>query len=368
MKKKVLVGILIGISCISLAACSAEKEQNAGTDVVVEAESVTQPTEKPVEETPTAQPVEEVQPTEKPVEEAQPTQKPQEQQQAAELTFEDLSKYSYSFMSGAGGWSTDFKIEKDGFFHGLYHDSDMGSTGEGYENGTFYMCSFEGKFKNLKKISDLCYEMELDTVTYANEAGTSEIIDNVLYAYTDWYGLEGTEVYRVYLPGTPIADLSEEVGMWIRSVREVDTVLDAPAIVNEPQQYGIYSCERQSAKEEAEMVYHSCQDSYDYYLETVQDAYTTMEMFENADCRYQVADDCLNDLWRILKYNVSEERFQTILEEQREWVKQKEAAGEEAAAEFEGGTFAPVSRMDIMAGETLKRCGVLLEYINEYAQ
>ena len=52
------------------------------------------------------------------------------------LTFEDLSKYSYYFSSGAGGWGEEFVIERDGYFKGSFHDSDMGDTGEGYPNGT----------------------------------------------------------------------------------------------------------------------------------------------------------------------------------------------------------------------------------------
>ena len=38
--------------------------------------------------------------------------------QSGDLTFADLAKYSFEFCSGAGGWSTDFEIEKDGSFKG----------------------------------------------------------------------------------------------------------------------------------------------------------------------------------------------------------------------------------------------------------
>ena len=62
--------------------------------------------------------------------------------ESAELTFADLSKYQFEFCSGAGGWSEEFTIEKDGYFTGKYHDSDMGSTGEGYDNGTLYCCTY----------------------------------------------------------------------------------------------------------------------------------------------------------------------------------------------------------------------------------
>lgn len=50
--------------------------------------------------------------------------------------FAFLSHNDFSFSSGAGGWSTDFEIEQDGSFSGSYHDSEFGSTGDGYPGGT----------------------------------------------------------------------------------------------------------------------------------------------------------------------------------------------------------------------------------------
>ena len=77
------------------------------------------------------------------------------------LTFADLAALQFEFCSGAGGWSTDFTIEKDGSFSGVYHDSDMGDTGDGYPNGTMYYCNFSGHFTNLTKVDDDTYEMSL---------------------------------------------------------------------------------------------------------------------------------------------------------------------------------------------------------------
>ena len=63
------------------------------------------------------------------------------------LTFADLAEYQFEFCSGAGGWATDFTIDSDGHFSGEYHDSDMGVTGDGYENGTVYISVFDGHLK-----------------------------------------------------------------------------------------------------------------------------------------------------------------------------------------------------------------------------
>lgn len=136
--------------------------------------------------------------------------------QSGDLTFADLAKYSFEFCSGAGGWSTDFEIEKDGSFKGSYHDSDMGDTGDDYENGTMYLCGFSGKFTDLTKINDYTYQMKMENLTYDETPGKEEIADGVKYIYTDVYGLEGTDTFKVYLPGAPVRDLSEDVYFWVR--------------------------------------------------------------------------------------------------------------------------------------------------------
>ena len=46
------------------------------------------------------------------------------------------------FSSGAGAWGTVLELAPDGAFTGSFHDTNMGETGEGYPNGTVYLCSF----------------------------------------------------------------------------------------------------------------------------------------------------------------------------------------------------------------------------------
>jgi hypothetical protein len=155
--------------------------------------------------------------------------------------FEELSKYSFGFSSGAGGWSTGFDIDKDGYFYGAYHDSDMGSTGDGYENGTVYYSGFSGHFSELTKVDEYAYEMTILDISYEDEVGTEEIIDNVRYIYDEAYGLAGTETFLVYFPGTPVNVFSEEVMWWLTYSVGDDDVLQTPVIINVDQEEGIYS-------------------------------------------------------------------------------------------------------------------------------
>ncbi|MBQ2406665.1 MAG: DUF1311 domain-containing protein [Lachnospiraceae bacterium] len=286
-----------------------------------------------------------------------------------EVTFETLSKYSYEFCSGAGGWSTNFYIEKDGFFHGNYHDSDMGDTGEDYPGGIVYYCDFSGHFTNLTKVDDFTYEMNLEDISYKNKVGDEEIEDGIKYIYSDAYGLTGTNKFRVYIPGKPISEIKEDVYFWVKFVNEEESedadTLSIICIENVEQEEGIYSYERLSASESALDYYNSAKNSYEELITDCQNANTTMEMLDNASDRFKLADDLLNDLWILIKYNTDEAEFEKILNEQREWLKQRDQKADEAADSWEGGSFASVDFADTKAEMTMERCKELADILTD---
>lgn len=80
---------------------------------------------------------------------------------------------------------------------------------------------------------------------------------------------------------------------------------------------------------------------------------------------YQMWDDELNDLWSRITDRIDENSKQALLEEQRAWVKRKEAHVTEAGAEFEGGTMQPF--LENCAGKeySRKRCYELAEILAE---
>ncbi len=287
--------------------------------------------------------------------------------QSGDLTFADLAKYSFEFCSGAGGWSTDFEIEKDGSFKGNYHDSDMGDTRENYEDGTRYICGFSGDFTGLTKINDYTYEMKMENLTYEETPGKEEIADGVKYIYTDAYGLEGTDTFKVYLPGAPVSDLSEEEYFWVRTANEngaeeSQDTLTIPVIVNEKMEYGIYSYKRMTPYEEAQSTLNTYQASYDAAEEELKKATLQSRMDDYAMQMYDISDSCLNEIWNLVKYNTSEEKFNEILNEQRKWIADKEAVGNEIM-ENNGGSAALMDSSQVMAELTMERCKELIEYL-----
>ncbi|MBQ7774593.1 MAG: DUF1311 domain-containing protein [Lachnospiraceae bacterium] len=288
-----------------------------------------------------------------------------EAQSTKDLTFADLSTRQFEFSSGAGAWAEEFTIEKDGYFTGSFHDADMGDTGEGYEDGTYYISSYTGHFTDLTKVNEYTYQMKLADITYAGTTGVVEIKDNRRFVYTDSYCLYGTDEYTVYLPGTPLEELSEDVINWISMMNQSETELTMMIIANPVYGYGIYSYDRLAPLEDAQMTYDTYKESYDYYGDKLAEAATTAEMVEYTATMYEYSDDCLNYIWNLIRYNVEETEYQNILEEQRAWIKEKETVAQEAANEYEGGSFAAVAYNDALARLTIERCEELLEYLKE---
>ena len=190
-----------------------------------------------------------------------------------------------------------------------------------------------------------------------------EIRDNVRYIYTDSYCLGETDTFTIYLPGTPWDELSEGVCRWLSLNELSGDELNMIAIVDETNEYGIYSYDRLSPLEDAQTTFNSYKDSYGYYGNMLSEASTTPEMVEYTGRMYEMSDECLNYIWNLIRYNVDEEKYNEILTEQRVWIAEKEAKAEADREEFGGGTFAPVIYNDTLATLTMERCEELIEYL-----
>ena len=136
----------------------------------------------------------------------------------SEFTAEDLFGIlpdTFVFSSGVGAWDTQVSIAPDGSFAGTYHDSDMGDTGEGYPNGTEYICEFSGQFSQPTQVDDHTWSVQLESLSYDGVPETEEIRDGIRYVCSTPYGVEGGQEFLIYLPGAPVADLPEGFCNWV---------------------------------------------------------------------------------------------------------------------------------------------------------
>ena len=291
---------------------------------------------------------------------------------SAEFSFAELQYVDFTFSSGAGAWATQLNIQPDGSFSGEYWDMDMGNTGDGYPNGTQYGNTFTGTFTDLKKVNDYTWSMKLDKINYTYEIGKEEILDQILYSYTEAYGLDGADEVDIYLPGAPVDQLPEEFLQWACS--NYDRL---EAEENGLPCYGLYNVEGAEGFSGYDFV-----DWAKTYVENTEKAAKELEdslqndsslsqgdMNEKSQELYEDWDAALNQIWYHLKDKgvLGEDAMAKLLEEQRAWIKDKEAAVQEAGKEAEGGSLQPLLENTEAAKWTRERTYVLLNILLEAA-
>ena len=74
----------------------------------------------------------------------------------------------------------------------------------------------------------------------------------------------------------------------------------------------------------------------------LEQAQSQSEMNQKAHELYVLWDDALNELWGKLQDSLPEDEFGALLDEQLQWIEDKENAVEEAGKEVEGGSMYPL--------------------------
>ncbi len=128
-----------------------------------------------------------------------------------ELAFGE--RLQFTFSSGAGAWATGLTLRSDGSFEGEYVDDDMGDAGEGY-SGTEYLCSFTGRFGEIRKMGEHAYLMRLEELVCEEEEGKEWIEGGTRYVASGPYGMEDGEEFLLYLPGVAADDLTDLCLSW----------------------------------------------------------------------------------------------------------------------------------------------------------
>lgn len=158
----------------------------------------------------------------------------------------DIFPMNMVFSSGAGGWRTQITLKDDGTFVGDYYDSELGSSGPGFEY-TVYICEFSGKYEITKQIDDYSYSLNFTEVIAQKDKDTQWIDDSIKYVYSEPYGvIKGTE-YILYTDATPVEVLSDDILMWWphRYNYKEDNIntLSCYALYNETDSIGFFSIE-----------------------------------------------------------------------------------------------------------------------------
>ena len=127
------------------------------------------------------------------------------------------------FLEGnAGGSMTKINLHKDGKFDGEYINTENGTVGDDFPNGTIYKCDFTGEFNNLEKVDEYTYSMKLTELKY-DDVGQETINDGIRYITTNPEAFrnkfvvneiekfERAENFSLFLPGRKDDDLENSL-------------------------------------------------------------------------------------------------------------------------------------------------------------
>lgn len=195
-----LAGLIVSLIVYAKHRDSSKKDTATPTDASTEAEAETESEEPATASTTEAETT---------------TEEAEEIPEDIGFSYGKLQHTTFIFSSGAGAWETDLSVDADGNFSGMFHDSEMGDTGEGYPSGSIYFSEFSGRFGQLEKVDDYTYATTIESIEYVNEPGTEEIKDEMRYMYSEAYGLENAGRILFYLPGRPLDSFSEVERSWM---------------------------------------------------------------------------------------------------------------------------------------------------------
>lgn len=273
-------------------------------------------------------------------------------QEKSQNIFESMPS-RFQFTSGVGAWETYIDMNKDGSFTGQYHDSNVTDTGNGYEQGTTYICNFRGSFTEPEKINSNIYRMKLKNLETEGTSGETYYENNVRYIYSEPYGFEDADEFFIYVPGIALSELPEDFAMWLSSFRNVQEIQTLPY-------YGIYNVNGKTAfiGESSNVISEWEKRGKEIEKKLQEEDLTQRELNLDSAELYKNWDDCLNVLWDKL----GEQTREKLLEKQRDWIKEKEKRMKEAGNEYEGGSMELMARNLEGARMTQERVYELLKY------
>ncbi|MBQ7833966.1 MAG: M56 family metallopeptidase [Lachnospiraceae bacterium] len=160
------------------------------------------------------------------------------------FAWEDVEGLCFQCLSADGKYPTLLQVAPDGSFSGSYKEPYPEDVGEEYPNGTIYLCNFDGKFAEPKKIDSYTYSLEVSEMIYEEHIGSKIYEDDIFYYYVPPVGLYDLEELVLYTPGAPLRELPvaflESVGYQSVSLQK-DATLPFYGIYNAKEEKGFFS-------------------------------------------------------------------------------------------------------------------------------
>ena len=124
----------------------------------------------------------------------------------APLSFADMPA-EYYFSSGVGAWGDIITLNPDGSFEGRFTDHDY---------KTCYYSTYSGNFGEPEKIDEYSFVVEIQNLTVTNDIDMVRADDDDSeFIEAEPYGIENAKRLIIYMPGTPLTELTEDCVSWL---------------------------------------------------------------------------------------------------------------------------------------------------------
>ncbi len=147
--------------------------------------------------------------------------------------YDELNGKEFMFSSGAGAWRTHFTFSNDGYFSGVYSDTD---------GRDIAISEFEGQFTIQEESDEFTYQLTLENLNVTSATGTEEpYLDGTLTYVAEPHGFqEGSRVFELYLPFKPLAELPQAYYSWVQyNLNEQYETLNQFGLFNTAHQFGM---------------------------------------------------------------------------------------------------------------------------------
>src|SRR5699024_6299527 len=95
------------------------------------------------------------------------------------------------------------------------------------------------------------------------------------------------------------------------------------------------------------------------------DGATNAELEDIQQAQYKSYDNVLNDIYKDLQGQLSDEKMQQLKEEQTEWIKERDAYAKKRSAKYSGGSMESLTYVTAQAEKTKERCYELIRKIDK---
>lgn len=222
-----------------------------------------------------------------------------------------------------------------------------------------------------EEVSLIAYEVSTNIEYYLQDVREIRLVEKATGdpAFMDM--VEGTEIsvngnlvieegLPVIYEDTYVSEKYEENSIDEENIMNEDITGQSEVLGGTPEEGGITGIKAQETKHIEEVAVQSAE------LETViAEATTQTEWNEYSTQLYSLWDDELNRLWGVLKKHLDSVTMDQLLQEQREWIKEKEDAMETEGNLVVGGSTETLNRNMEGVSFTRYRVYELLEYLPE---